>query len=194
MITITSTRARRAPPGWYISEGAGVWSRASQPHRQNAIMRAEPLLSLEDEHSVAMPWPLSSSLSLGALPTAVAAARAHARAVLAEWGMRTLANTAELVVSELVTNAVRASTGADGHPVYRDGRLAVVHVRLFGDGGRLLIEVWDGSPAAPVAKDAGLDDESGRGLQLVESVSESWGWTTADDWPGKCVWVELRTP
>ena len=156
------------------------------------IVRAEALLSLEDERSVAMPWPLSSSLSLGALPTAVASARSHARAVLAEWGMTALADTAELAVSELVTNAIRTSTDAKGRPVYRDGRLAVVHVRLFADGVRLLAEVWDESPAAPAAKNADLDDEGGRGLQLVEATSETWGWTTAEDWPGKCVWVELR--
>jgi anti-sigma regulatory factor (Ser/Thr protein kinase) len=156
------------------------------------IVRAEVLLSLEDERSVAMPWPLSSSLPLGALPTAAACARSHARAVLAEWGMTAMADTTELVVSELVTNAIRASTDADGHPVYRDDRLAVVHVRLFADGVHILAEVWDESPAAPTAKSAELDDEGGRGLQLVEAMSESWGWTTAEDWPGKCVWVELR--
>jgi anti-sigma regulatory factor (Ser/Thr protein kinase) len=156
------------------------------------IVRAEALLSLEDERSVAMPWPLSSSLPLGALPTAVACARSHTRAVVAEWGMAALADTAELAVSELVTNAIRTSTDANGRPVYRDGRLAVVYVRLFADGVRLIAEVWDESPAAPTAKSAELDDEGGRGLQLVEATSESWGWTTEEDWPGKCVWVELR--
>jgi anti-sigma regulatory factor (Ser/Thr protein kinase) len=46
---------------------------------------------------------------LGALPNAVPCARLHASLVLAEWGLKALAETAELIVSELVTNAVRAS-------------------------------------------------------------------------------------
>ena len=52
-----------------------------------------------------------SHLVLGALPSAVPCARLHARLVLAEWDLKPLAETAELIVSELVTNAVRASTG-----------------------------------------------------------------------------------
>ena len=51
------------------------------------------------------PWPLTSQLELGALPTAVPCARLHARQVILEWGLTGLAHTAELVVSELVTNA-----------------------------------------------------------------------------------------
>src|SRR2546430_17120186 len=61
-------------------------------------------------------WPLSTSLPLGALPRATPCARLHARAVLTEWGLADLADAAELIVSELVTNAVRASTAPDGHP------------------------------------------------------------------------------
>ena len=54
--------------------------------------------------------PLQTSLVLGALPTAVACARLHTRNVMYEWGLATIADSVELVVSELVTNAVRAST------------------------------------------------------------------------------------
>ena len=60
-------------------------------------------------------WPLSTSLPLGALPGATPCARLHARAVLHDWGLDELAEAAELIVSELVTNAVRHG----GHDIER---------------------------------------------------------------------------
>jgi hypothetical protein len=55
------------------------------------------------------PWPLQTRLPLAALPTAPGCARGHVRTVAHEWGLRHLADTAELLTSELVTNAVQAS-------------------------------------------------------------------------------------
>ena len=69
-----------------------------------------------DPPGMSASWPLSTSLPLGALPGATPCARLHARAVLHEWGLDDLAEAAELIVSELVTNAVRASTAPDGSP------------------------------------------------------------------------------
>lgn len=139
-------------------------------------------------------WPLSSSLALGALPTAVGSARLHARAVVCEWSLVGLAENVELVVSELVTNAVRATTGPDGRPQYEDqlSGLPVVHLRLNSDRVRVLIEVWDPSTGAPIAKQAEPDDESGRGLMLVEALCERWSWDVVPGWAGKVVWAELR--
>ncbi len=137
-------------------------------------------------------WPSSSSLPLGALVTATPCARIHTRAVLAEWGLNHLAEAAELIVSELVTNAVRASTGPDGRPRYDESGLPVVVVRLGADHTRVLIEVWDVIAGAPVAEQAGPDDESGRGLVLVEAVCDRWSWQSVPGWPGKVVWAELR--
>jgi len=137
-------------------------------------------------------WPSSSSLPLGALVTATPCARMHTRAVLAEWGLNDLAEAAELIVSELVTNAVRASTGPDGRPRYDGSGLPVVVVRLATDHTRVLIEVWDIIAGAPVTERAGPDDESGRGLVLVEAVCERWSWQNVPGWPGKVVWAELR--
>jgi anti-sigma regulatory factor (Ser/Thr protein kinase) len=144
-----------------------------------------------DPASMPASWPMSSSLPLGALVTATPCARMHSRAVLAEWGLDGLAEAVELVVSELVTNAVRASTDADGRPRYDGAGLPVVIVRLGTDGFRVMIEIWDGIPGAPVAEQAGPDDESGRGLLLVEAVCARWSWETVPGWPGKVVWAEL---
>jgi anti-sigma regulatory factor (Ser/Thr protein kinase) len=137
-------------------------------------------------------WPLSSSLPLGALVTATPCARLHTRAVVTEWGFSGLAEAAELIVSELVTNAVRASTDRYGRPKYDGAGLPVVVVRLGSDGIRLLIEVWDGIAGAPVTEQAGPEDESGRGLVLVEAVCDRWSWQTVPGWPGKVVWAELQ--
>jgi len=137
-------------------------------------------------------WPLSSSLLLGALLTAAPCARLHTRAVLAEWGLDDLADQAELIVSEIVTNAIDASTGSDGRPRYGDGGLPVVILRLSSDRARVLIEVWDHSPEEPVAEQADPDDENGRGLALVEAVCDRWSWRTVPGWPGKVVWAELH--
>jgi anti-sigma regulatory factor (Ser/Thr protein kinase) len=136
-------------------------------------------------------WPLWSSLPLGAFLTATPCARLHARAVLIEWGLRGLAERAELIVSELVTNAVRASVGPDGRPRYGEAGLPVVVLRLFTDGARVLIEVWDETPGAPVTEQADPEDESGRGLTLIEAVSDRWTWATVPGWAGKVVSAEL---
>lgn len=140
-------------------------------------------------------WPLFSRLGpIGALLTAPRVARRYTRVVLSQWGLSDLSDTAELIVSELTTNAVRASTSPDGQPLYEGGRLAVVHLRLLSDSARLLIEVWDSVPealGAPVARQADENDESGRGLMIVESASERWGWRRVPGWTGKVTWALL---
>jgi hypothetical protein len=99
-------------------------------------------------------WPVSKvMLPLGALPTAPSVARAYARTMLATWGMGDFSAVTDLIVSELVTNGVNASTGPHGAPLYVDGRMLVVQ-------SRLMTEVWDQAPRVPVRKSAGLHDEN----------------------------------
>jgi anti-sigma regulatory factor (Ser/Thr protein kinase) len=130
-----------------------------------------------------------SYLELGALPTAVPCARLHARQVLWEWGLYDLAETVELLVSELVTNALKATAGRDVP--------APIRLQLSSDGARLLIEVWDADPRPPVPKELGEDNvpdfgtEGGRGLFLVDHLSERWSWYAARQWGGKVVWAEV---
>jgi anti-sigma regulatory factor (Ser/Thr protein kinase) len=90
-------------------------------------------------------WPLRSSLELGALPTAVPCARLHTRQLVWEWGLDGLAETAELLVSELATNAVQAMARQEDH--------TAVRLQLFGDNARVRIEVWDADPQPPAPKD-----------------------------------------
>lgn len=138
-------------------------------------------------------WPLSSAMApLGALPTAPGCARAYVRSTLVAWNFGHLADMAELVVSEMVTNAVVAST-AHSSSLYVSGRVPVTWVRLFSDSFRLVIEVWDQAPGVPVEGKAAPDDESGRGLPLVDALTDGrWGWLPGPPGlPAKCVWAEL---
>jgi anti-sigma regulatory factor (Ser/Thr protein kinase) len=123
-------------------------------------------------------------MALGALPGAVPCARLHTREVLWEWALIGLSNDSELVVSELVTNAVAASRAT--------GSSATVRLWLLSDGLRVLILVGDDSVQPPVRVDSGDDAESGRGLLLVEAVSTQWGWYFPDNGvAGKVIWALL---
>jgi anti-sigma regulatory factor (Ser/Thr protein kinase) len=132
---------------------------------------------------------LWSFLELGALAGAVPCARLHARQVLWEWGLADLAETAELVVSEIVTNAVRASNGPDGRP---RADAPVIRVWLSTDDRQhVLIQVWDASQRAPEQQHAGADSEHGRGLLLVDALSARWGaYRSAGN--GKVVWAMVK--
>lgn len=128
-------------------------------------------------------WPLCSHLELGALPSAAPCARLHATHVLWEWGLTRLSESVELVVSELVTNAVHASRQQSWPPVVR--------LWLLSDEFRVRILVWDGSPMRPVRVDADEETEGGRGLLLVESISDQWNWFQPAGREGKVVWAEV---
>jgi anti-sigma regulatory factor (Ser/Thr protein kinase) len=130
-------------------------------------------------------WPLMSHLELAALPTAVSCARRHAKAVVQEWGLAAIAENTELVVSELVTNAVRASD------YLHSGGLTTPVVRLWlaSDLRSVLVRVWDSNSQMPARRDAGPDDDGGRGLMLVEYLANEWGAYRKAD--GKVVWVLL---
>lgn len=137
-------------------------------------------------------WPLSSATPpLAALPTVPALARVFVRATLHAWHEDSLVQDAELIVSELTGNAVAASADTNGQPVYVDGRAPVIRVCLLTDGVRLLVEVWDQAPGIPVLREAPGDEESGRGLVLVNAISDNWGWDPAEGQPGKVVWAEI---
>ncbi len=125
--------------------------------------------------------PPRSVLDLAALPSAVPCARLHARAVVSEWGMPEVAGTAELLVSEIVTNAVAETTRTRGPDT------GVITLRLTAGAGAVLIEVHDPSPRMPGRRLAPDDAEHGRGLMLVELLSTEWG---AHPLPGrgKIVW------
>ncbi|WP_063795955.1 ATP-binding SpoIIE family protein phosphatase [Streptacidiphilus griseoplanus] len=111
-------------------------------------------------------------------PEAVGRARTLTGGKLSEWGLEELEYTAQLLVSELVTNAVRY-----GSPPIR--------LRLILDR-RLICEVTDGSSTSPHVRRALKTDEGGRGLFLVTQLAELWG--TRYHARGKSIWAELPLP
>lgn len=127
-----------------------------------------------------------ATCELPATPESVREARRFTRATLQHWNLPALRNSMELVASELVTNALRYAVpaGAPGVPV----RLSLVRWT-----SRVVCAVRDPSAAAPTPKDPDFVAETGRGLHLVESFSENWGWHPLSG-AGKVVWALFLAP
>jgi anti-sigma regulatory factor (Ser/Thr protein kinase) len=117
--------------------------------------------------SACHPRPHRLYVELAAQPGAVPYARRCTRQALAAWRLGHLADDIELVVSELVTNAVRAARGMPG--------AAPVALYLALERGRLFVLAWDCCPELPVLRAHPDDAESGRGLELVAALSADWG-------------------
>jgi serine phosphatase RsbU (regulator of sigma subunit)/anti-sigma regulatory factor (Ser/Thr protein kinase) len=117
--------------------------------------------------------------------SSVRQARMLIRDPMKRWGLEDLVPVTELLVSELVTNAVRYgskgefSTGAD------------IEFRLIVEGG-LICEVYDPSPALPRVLQVDRDAENGRGLHVVSQLSQRWGSRRTPG--GKVVWCEQKVP
>ncbi|MFC7978882.1 SpoIIE family protein phosphatase [Streptomyces cinereoruber] len=119
-----------------------------------------------------------ATMDLPSDPAAVSGARRFASDVLATWGLDDLSFTTELVVSELVTNAIRYGKSP-------------VQLRLILQS-TLTCEVSDASSTAPHLRRARIYDEGGRGLLLVAQCAERWG--TRHSREGKVIWAEQALP
>ncbi|GGY99826.1 histidine kinase [Streptomyces poonensis] len=117
-------------------------------------------------------WPVPSD------PAAVGQVRAAVTRQLAAWGLEDLEFATELILSELVTNAVRYGSGPIG-------------VRLLYDRS-LICEVSDTSSTSPRMRHATATDEGGRGLFLVAQLADRWG--TRYTRGGKVIWAEQSLP
>jgi anti-sigma regulatory factor (Ser/Thr protein kinase) len=115
----------------------------------------------------AVVWPLADRLELGCLPSAVPCVRLHARAILAEWGLAHLNDTAELVISEIVTNALQASWAAN--------LSSPLTIHLHANEAFLCVGVWDALPQSPTQHPHELTADHGRGLHIVAALSDRWG-------------------
>lgn len=156
--------------------------RTGQP---SAAVRISPFVVSRD-NSWARQWPLRSFLELGAFPGAVPCARLHARQMLWEWQLTGLSDIAELLVSELVTNAVQISCA--------DEQTTPVRLWMLANRTRVLILVLDSSPLPPVRMSTSQDDENGRGLLLVDTLSTRWDWYFPPQQNGgKVVWALIET-
>jgi anti-sigma regulatory factor (Ser/Thr protein kinase) len=146
---------------------AGVYA---DEHRDDIALLVARLRRIQPDHVVS--WTLPSEL------TSASRARSLIRRPLRRWGLVELLPTAELLVSELVTNAVRYAQGKIG-------------LRLIREGG-LVCEVMDDSAALPRLRHPDDFDERGRGLQVVSQLAQRWGARRSAS--GKVVWCELPLP
>ncbi len=126
----------------------------------------------------ALPLDAVGDWTLSPCSRSVSQAREHARGRLVSWGLEDLVDTTELLVSELVTNALRHGRGD-------------IRLRLLLDR-TLVCEVWDSDLVQPRRRRARDTDEGGRGLQLVQLLSIAWGSRRTPY--GKTVWFELALP
>jgi anti-sigma regulatory factor (Ser/Thr protein kinase) len=122
-------------------------------------------------------------------------ARRFTRNTLRDWGLASLADDAEAIVGEFVANAVshatRAAAAADSGQQ--------LGLRLLRRTGEVMCAVLDPSDLAPVLRMPDRNEEAGRGLQMVDALSDVWGWSPVTG-RGKAVWAILfcalssRTP
>lgn len=121
-------------------------------------------------------------VELQALPSRIGQIRRIVSAQLRHWQLDPLIDRAALGVTELLSNVHRHAQPDKTCTVEIEFRL-----------GRLTVSVIDSDPRLPVLRDAAMDalETCGRGLALVEAVSEAWGARHQTDGPGKVVWFSL---
>jgi anti-sigma regulatory factor (Ser/Thr protein kinase) len=102
--------------------------------------------------------------------------------MLAAWRLDNVANAAETVASELLTNAVRATAATAPD--------ALVALYLAYADHRLFILVWDCCPDLPAHREHDADAETGRGLEIIQALADQWG-TAVPVSGGKVTWARF---
>ncbi|MFD0685223.1 ATP-binding protein [Actinomadura fibrosa] len=150
---------------------------AGPDHNGNGTVTAVAPSAVSTTGRAAM---LLGELDLPATRESVPRARAFSRSVATASGIGHIRDDAEVLVSELVTNAVQHATSPG----------STLRLRLLRAGTRLRVEVHDTNPAVPTARQVDLMEETGRGWFLVAVIAERHG--TDHTSSGKSVWCEVR--
>jgi Histidine kinase-like ATPase domain len=111
-------------------------------------------------------------------------AREFTVATLHRWGVTARCEDIAVVVSEMLTNALRHARRRPGDTQYR----SLIRLGLYNPGPWVMCAVADPSTVVPVPRSANVLAETGRGLHIIRALSDSWGYTTPDD-TGKVVWA-----
>jgi Histidine kinase-like ATPase domain len=147
-----------------------------------------PLLS--SAASLGWTWlPRVAMRTPGIEPGSISAARKFATMTMQRWGVADREADVAVVVSELLSNAVRHGLPLALDPPDRPIRLGLLHW-----GPSIMCAVADPSEQAPVPREPCWLEESGRGLHVIASLSDQWGSCPAPGQPGKVVWATFRTP
>jgi anti-sigma regulatory factor (Ser/Thr protein kinase) len=145
-----------------------------------------------DSCTSAIPAHPVACFALPAETSAPSLARSHACMVLDWWGIGPEAiETARLLISELVTNALNVVTMRRSGNSRNPARAEQISLQLRHVGYSLRIEVSDPDMQRPVLANAGLDSDGGRGLMLVDALSSKWGYYFPDG-GGKIVYCEIK--
>jgi hypothetical protein len=136
--------------------------------------------------------PAVMSRPLNPVPEEARNARHFVREILTCWGLAYLADDAELIIAELVGNAVRHGMRASAARLVPSAPDAAgLRLCLLRRVGELMLAVTDPSDEAPTPKALSYNGESGRGLQIVGALSYVWGWSPIEG-RGKAVWAVLK--
>ena len=136
--------------------------------------------------------PAVTSCSLSPVPEEARTARQFVRDLLTCWGLGYLSDDAELIIAELVGNAVRHGLRTS-RPARTFGKEAPsLRLCLLRRIGEVMLAVTDPSEEAPAPRTPSSDGESGRGLQIVGALSYVWGWSPIEG-NGKAVWAVLKS-
>jgi anti-sigma regulatory factor (Ser/Thr protein kinase) len=131
--------------------------------------------------------PYVTGCPLSPSPDAAGRARSFTRHTLSSWGLGELADDAEVVVTELLANAIRHAwpAGEQASP-----EAAALALWLLRDTDGLMCVVTDPSDTVPALRQPGPAGEDGRGLHIVHALSDHWGWSALSQ-QGKAVWAIL---
>lgn len=179
-----------------INTGYGMAAVPPQARQETHSLPTAPFIARDSDlgrfqHKIPIVRP--GYLELTISPLAPSFARAHVERMLARWGLEKITDVAQLVTSELVTNAIKASgliIPDDYHAStapYIDGS---VWVGLYQSMHNVVIEVWDSSKEPPCVTEANPEDLGGRGLLLVDDLAVCWGYRRPVT-GGKWVWATL---
>lgn len=135
--------------------------------------------------------PAVTSRPLSPAPGEARTARHFVRELLSCWGLGYLSDDAEMIIAELVGNAVRHGIRTAPPVVSRGATPPALRLCILRRIGEVMLAVTDPSNEAPVPQPASSDGESGRGLQIVGALSYVWGWSPIEG-HGKAVWAVLK--
>jgi anti-sigma regulatory factor (Ser/Thr protein kinase) len=165
--TPPATGAHGGPPDWPSTTTDAPMALATSAHTRGSVLPADIVRT--------------AVFRLDPVPESAGRARRSARTMLNDWHLGHLVEDVDLVVSELVTNALlHTGAGDDGSP-------DAIRLELDLNSRRLTLRVVDASPLPPMPEEAAETAESGRGLLLVDALAAEWDWEDLPD--GKAVWA-----
>ncbi len=131
--------------------------------------------------------PAVTTRALNARPEEARTARHFVRELLTCWGLESMADDAEMIVDELVVNAVLHGSRSGMRP----GASSVLRLCMLRRVGEVMLAVVDPGNETPMPRQPDWTGENGRGLQIVGALSHVWGWSPIAG-HGKAVWAVLR--